>query len=172
MNILREMASQLTFGGDTAQNVSRDEVHRLAELRVHHASESSALTEVVLASPVLVGEANRYSFAHRSVQEVFAARAVANAADPLISICRIAIRLSRSMLEALAMTFDLVERTDEAFARIESLPDSVDLLLLGLRARAFRHTRTSIAPRARISSESRPTWCTWQPIRSLGRWRW
>jgi HEAT repeat protein len=143
--MLQEIARDLTFGesvprGGTASTFSIDEVNAVARRIYHGSLRATQATTALLNSLAIYKESSTdFSFAHRTIQEFFAARAVASDPKPLVSICNLAFTHLPVALEPLAMTFGMIESADEVFTLLRDLPDSTDLLLFSLRARALRY---------------------------------
>jgi HEAT repeat protein len=103
------------------------------------------LVEALAASPLVVAQKNKapsetYTFSHRLIQEYLAALDLSGRPDPVMAIASTGFDARFSGSDVPAMAVGLIDNPNVAIATFETLPDSLNHVILSLRARTMRFT--------------------------------
>ncbi len=132
-----------------AQSFSRAEFAQAVQQRLAaEAGDATGIVDVALATPLVARQAGTeptFGFVHLSLTEYLAARSVARGAAPIQTVIDIVTATTDSDVDFAAMTIGLLAAPEKAFSALAELPDSLDLTVLRLRARAMRFTRGDLA---------------------------
>ena len=110
--------------------------------QMYHVTSPHLLAADVKATPLLreIG-ADTYAFSHLTLQEYFAAVALAEQPDCEKIFCRAYFNPTLAEMEVLPMTLGLVRKPDDFYVVLEELPESLNFANLRLQARGLAYVR-------------------------------
>lgn len=112
------------------------------------AGDAAGMVDAELGTPLVTRQAGTeptFGFVHVSLTEYLAARYVARGPAPTQTVIDMVTAATDSDVNFTAMTIGLLPAPEKAFNALAELPDSLDLAVLRLRARAMRFARGDLA---------------------------